>query len=56
MTLDTLNLPAQADTADVWAVGREHELRADAYQWHQLLAPEPTRSILGLYLDAADES
>jgi len=49
MTLSTLNLPAQADTADVWAAGREHELRADAYQWHQLLS-EPAR------LDSEEES
>ena len=38
MNLNTLNLPAQADTADVWAAGREHDMRADAYAWHQLLS------------------
>jgi hypothetical protein len=56
VNITTLNLPPNADTAMVWACGREHELRADAYQWHQLLAPEPARSIVDAYLNAADES
>jgi len=43
VNLDTLNLPAEADTAMVWACGREHDLRADAYAWHLLLS-DPARS------------
>ena len=49
MNLHTLNLPPNADTAMVWAAGREHDMRADAYAWHQLLS-EPAR------LDSEEES
>ena len=56
MNLATLHLPAQADTAMVWAAGREHDMRADAYQWHQLLAPDPVRSLIDAYLNQADKS
>jgi hypothetical protein len=43
VNLATLNLPDHADTAMVWAAGLEFQLRADAWAWHNLLAPENAR-------------